>query len=71
MDGASHYTLNLTSTAWALYSPSGDFVSSVRTCLGPTTKTIAEYHVVICLLTETLTSGLSWIRVYLDSELVV
>ena len=50
-DGANRYTLNLASTAWVLYSPTGDLVSSRGTCLSPATKNLVEYHVVIGLLT--------------------
>ena len=71
MDGASCYTLNLASTAWVLYSPTGDLVSSGGTCLGPATNNLVEYHAVIGLLTEALANNVSQIRVYLDSELVL
>ena len=54
IDGANHYTLDLASTAWVLYSPIGDLESSGRTCLGPATNNLIEYHVVIGLLTESL-----------------
>ena len=70
-DGASHYTMKLTSVTWVLYSPTSDLVRSSETCLGLTTNNLAEYHAVIGLLTEYLTSNVSQIRVYLDSELVV
>ena len=53
-DGANHYTLNLASIAWVLYSPTGDLVSSGGVCLGPSTNNIIEYHAVIGLLTEAL-----------------
>ena len=53
-DGAYRYTLNLVSAAWVLYSPTGDLVSSRGVCLGPSTKNLTEYHVVIGLLTEAL-----------------
>ena len=46
-DGANRYTLNLASTAWVLYSPIGDLVSSRGTCLGPSTNNLIEYHAVI------------------------
>ena len=32
VDGANHYTLNLESTTWVLYSPTGDLVSSGGAC---------------------------------------
>ena len=70
-DGANRYTLNLASTAWVLYSPIGDLVSSGGVCLGPSTNNLVEYHVVIGLLTEALANDVREIRVYLDSKLVV
>ena len=70
-DGASCYTLNLTSITWVLYSPIGDMVSSGGTFLGLTINNIAKHHAVIGLLIEALTSYVSQIRVYLDSKLVV
>ena len=42
-DGACHHTLNLTSTAWFLYSLSHDLVNSGAVCMGPTTNNITEY----------------------------
>ena len=70
-DDANHYTLNLASTAWVLYSPTSDLVSSRGVCLGPSTNNLAEYHAVIGLLTESLASDVREIRVYLDFDLVV
>ena len=71
VDGANRYTLNLASTVWVLYSPTGDLVSSGGVCLGPSTNNLAEYHTVIGLLTEALGNDVMEIRVYPDSELVV
>ena len=70
-DGVNHYTLNLASESWVLYSPTGDLVSSGGTCLGLSTKNLAEYHAVIGLLMEALDNDVRDIRVYLDSKLVV
>ena len=70
-DGASHYTRNLTSTAWVLYSHTNDLVSSGGTCLSPSMNKIAKYHVDIGLLTEYVSINVIQIRVYLDSKLVV
>jgi ribonuclease HI len=46
-------------------------VSSGGICLGLATNNIAEYHVVIGLLTQASSLGISRIVVYLDSQLVV
>ena len=70
-DGSHRYTLNLASTAWVLYSPTSEMVSSGGILLGPSTNNLAEYHAVIGLLTETQANDVREIKVYLDSELVV
>ena len=69
-DGAHRYKLNLASAAWVLYSPTSELVSSGGILLGPSTNNLAEYHVVIELLTEALDNDVREIRVYLDYELV-
>ena len=69
--GANHYTLNLASGAWVMYSPTSDLVSSGGTCLGPATNNLTEYHAVIGLLIESMANDVPEIRVYLDSKLVV
>ena len=70
-NGGNRYTLNLASTAWVLYSPIGDLVSSGGVCLGPSTNNLVEYHALIGLLMESLASDVREIRVYLDFELFV
>ena len=50
-DGASHYTINIASTPWVLYSPTSDLVRPGGTCLGPDMNNLEKYHVVIGLLT--------------------
>ena len=70
-DGAHRYTLNITSTAWVLYSHTSELVSSGGILLGPSTNNLAEYQAMIRLLTESLANDVREIRVYLDSELVV
>ena len=71
VDDASRYTLNLTSAAWVLNSPTGDLVSSGGVCLGPSTNNLADYLAVIGLLMEALANDVREIRVYLVSELVL
>ena len=51
-DGACCHTLNLSSTAWVIYSSAEDLVSSGAVCLGPATNNIAKYEAVIGLLTK-------------------
>ena len=71
VDGAHRYKINLASTAWVLYSPTSELVSSGGILLGPSTKNLAEYQAVIRLLTKSLANDVREIRVYLDFELVV
>ena len=51
-DGACRHTLNLASVAWVVYYLAKYLVSSGAVFLGPATNNIAEYEVVIGLLTE-------------------
>ena len=70
-DNTNRYTLNFTSAAWVLYSPTGDLVILGGVCLGPSTNNLTEYHAGIGLLMESLVNYVREIRVYLESELVV
>ena len=70
-DRDNRYTLNLASTAWVLYSPISDLVSSGGVLLGPSTNNLVEYQAMIGLLMEALANDVREIRVLLDSELVV
>ena len=70
-DGACCHTLNLTSTAWVLYSPAKYLVSLGAVCLGPATNNIAEYEVVIGLFTEVASQDVHDLVVLMDSQLVV
>jgi ribonuclease HI len=69
-DGASRHTQNIASAAWVIYH-SDELVSSGGIFLGSTTNNVAEYHVVIGLLTEASSLGISRIIINLDSQLVV
>ena len=70
-DGACRHTLNLSSDAWVLYSLAYDLVSSGAVCIGPATNNIAEYQVVIGLLTESASQDVCNLVVLMDSQLVV
>jgi ribonuclease HI len=70
-DGASRWTQNLASTAWALYTPSHEMLHSSGICLGPATNNQAEYTVVIGLLADTQHHHIRHLSVFLDSQLVV
>jgi ribonuclease HI len=69
-DGTSRHTQNIASVAWVIYQ-FDEVVSSGGICLGPATNNMAEYHVVIRLLTQASSLGISRIIIYLDSQLVV
>jgi ribonuclease HI len=70
-DGASRHTRRLASTAWVIFTPQGQLLSSGGICLGDTTNNVAEYSVVIELLRDALSLGISRLWVYLDAQLVV
>jgi ribonuclease HI len=70
-DDASWNTWRLASTAWVIFTPQGQFLSSGGICLGDTTNNVAEYNVVLELLHDALSLGISHLRVYLDAQMVV
>ena len=70
-DGASHHTYNLASAAWVIYSPLGWLVASGGAFLGPATNNVAEYRVVIDLLWDSASCGITCLEFKLDSQLVV
>ena len=70
-DGDSRHTCNLASTAWVIYSPSGQLVALGGTCLGPATNNVTEYRAVIEILWDDFSHGITQLEVRLDSQLVV
>jgi hypothetical protein len=70
-DGASHHTQNMASTAWVIYSPEGQLVSSGGICLEPSTNNVVEYSTIIELLRDAISHGVRYLEVHLDSQLVV
>jgi ribonuclease HI len=70
-DGANRWTQNLSSAAWALYTPSHEMLHSSGICLGPTTNNQAEYTVVIGLLNDAQHHHIRHLSIFLDSQLVV
>ena len=70
-DGACRSTLNISSAAWVIYSPSDELVSMHGVRLGQTKNNIAKYSAVIELLSESISFGIRSLIVRLDSELVV
>jgi ribonuclease HI len=70
-DGAIHWTQNLTSAAWALYTPSHELLHSSGICLGSTTNNQVEYAAIIGLLVEASHIHICHLSILLDSQLVV
>ena len=70
-DGASHSSRNLSSTAWAIFYPSGELVSFRGVCIGRSTNNIAEYSVLIELLSDAITHGIRRLTIRLDSQLII
>jgi ribonuclease HI len=70
-DGASRHTRRLASETWVIFTPQGQLLSFEGICLGDTTNNVTEYSVVIELLRDALSLGISCLRVYLDDQLVV
>ena len=66
-DGASRSTRNLSSAAWVIYDPADELVNLQGVCLGRATNNIAEYSVVLELLTEVVNLGIHELLVYLES----
>ena len=70
-NGARHHTQNSTSTAWVIYTPTGQLLSSGGLCLRPSSNNVAKYSVVIKLLWDVISHGVLSLEVHLDSQLVV
>ena len=70
-DGASHQTQHTASTAWVVYTPTGQVLSSRGICLRPSSNNVVAYSIVIELLRDAISHGVLSLEVHLDSELVV
>ena len=70
-DGTSRQTQQSVSTAWVIYTPMGQVLSSRDVCLRPYSNIVAEYSVIIELLRDVNSHGVLSLEVRLDSELVV
>jgi ribonuclease HI len=71
VDGAIWHTQRLSSIAWVIFMPQGQFLSSGDICLGDATNNVVKYSVVLELLCDALSRGISHLWVYLDAQLVV
>jgi ribonuclease HI len=54
-----------------IFTPQGQFLSSGNICLGDATSNVVKYSAVIEFIHDALSHGISYIRVYLDAQLVV
>jgi ribonuclease HI len=70
-DGASRWTKNLASAAWALYTPSHELLHSSGICLGSATINQVEYTTIIGLLANAQHHRIRHLSIFLDSQLVV
>jgi ribonuclease HI len=70
-NSASQHTRRITSTAWVIFTPQGQLLSSGGICLGDATNNVVEYSIVLELLLDALSHAISHLRVYLDTQLVV
>ena len=70
-DGASRSTRNLSSVAWAIFDPRGELVSFRGICIGRSTNNIAEYNMLIELLSDAIAHGIRRLVVRLDSNLII
>ena len=70
-DGASCSTQNLSSAAWAIFVVNGELVIFQGICIGRSTNNIAEYSMLIELLSDAISFGINRIIIRLDSQLVV
>jgi ribonuclease HI len=70
-NGANCWTQNLSSAAWALYTPSHELLHSRDICLVSSTNNQAKYIVVIGLLVDAIHHHIRHLSVLLDSQLVI
>ena len=70
-DGASHYSRNLASVGWAIFTPLHALVLSNKVCIGTATNNQAEYDAVRGLLANALFHRILHLHVRLDSLLLV
>ena len=70
-DGVIHHTQHSTSTAWVIFTPMGQVLSSGGVCLQPSSNNVAEYSAIIELLQNSILHRVLSLEVRLDSKLVV
>ena len=67
IDGASCNTQNSASTAWVIYTPMGQVLSSGGICLQPSLNNVSKYSAVIELLRDVISHGFIYLEICLDS----
>jgi ribonuclease HI len=70
-DGANRSSRHAASAAWIIFIPSNELVDAGSIFLGRATNNLAEYEVVISLMTNASTLGIHSLVIRLDSELVI
>ena len=66
-NGTSCNTQNSYSTAWVIYTPTGQVLSSIGVCLWPLSNNVAEYSAVIELLWDAISHGVLSLKVRINS----
>ena len=66
VDGASHHTQHSSSTAWVIYTPMGQVLSSGGVCLRLSSNNVSEYSIIIELLRDAILHGILSLEVRLD-----
>ena len=70
-DGASFHTCNLALADWVIYSPTRQVVASSGACLGPATNNVANNSVIIELIWDSISHGITFLEVIIDSQILV
>ena len=70
-DGANISSQNVAYVAWAIFSPSNEFLDSRGIFLHRATNNIAKYEAVIALMTYASSLGIHSLVVWLDSKLII
>ena len=70
-NGMNRCSRNTASAAWVIFNPGNEFLDVGGIFLGHATNNLAEYEVVITLMTNASTLGICSLVVRLDFELVI
>ena len=70
-NGTNRCSQNASFAAWVIFNPSNEFLDFGGIFLSRATNNLAEYEVVITLMTNASTLGIRSLVVWLDSELVI